>query len=62
MTPEPTASWRWWLGLQLGIGMAGGATWLAGAVLAEEFVAGVGCGLLVGALILSLGRRATRGD
>lgn len=58
MKKEPTESWRWWLNLQLGIGVAGAAIWIVGAVLEEDFVAGVGCGLLIGALILRFGRRA----
>ncbi len=58
MTGEPTATFRWWLRLQLGIAVAGAATWVVGAALAEDFVAGVGCGLLIGALALRFGRRA----
>lgn len=60
MSPdEPTASFRWWLRLQLGMALAGAVVWLVGAVLTEDFVAGVGCGLLIGALLLRLGRRNT---
>ena len=55
--PEPTASLRWWLRLQIGLALAGGAVWFTGAFLEEDFVAGVGCGLLVAALALRLGRR-----
>lgn len=55
------ASWRWWLNLQLGFAVTGGAVWLTGAILEQDFVAGVGCGLLVGALLLRLGRKAADG-
>lgn len=54
---EPTASFRWWLRLQLGIALAGAVVWMTGAVLREDFVAGIGCGMLIGALLLRLGRR-----
>lgn len=54
----PTASARWWLNLQIAFGAAGGLAWLAGAMLDEEFVTGVGCGLLIAALLLRFGRRA----
>lgn len=56
--PEPTASRRWWLRLQIGLALAGGAVWFAGVFLHEDFVAGVGCGLLVAALALRFGRTA----
>lgn len=56
----PTTTYRWWLRLQLGLVVAGSATWLVGAVLGEDFVTGVGVGLLVGALALRLGRRAAK--
>lgn len=61
MAGEPTRSVRWWLGLQVGIGLAGGLAWFAGAMLREDFVAGVGCGMLIGALALRLGRKAAEG-
>lgn len=55
-------SYRWWLRLQVTFGLAGGAAWVAGAVLEEEFVTGAGLGLFVAALGLRLGRRATPDD
>lgn len=39
--------------------LVGAIIWLVGAVLTEDFVAGVGCGMLIGALLLRLGRRNT---
>lgn len=57
---RPTTTYRWWLRLQLGLLLAGGITWLIGAVLEEEFVTGAGAGMLVGALALRLGRRAAQ--
>lgn len=52
-------SWhRWWLNLQIGFGVAGGLAWLLGAAIEQDFVAGVGCGLLVAALFLRFGRTA----
>lgn len=57
MTAEPTDSVRWWLWLQLGLALAGGAVWFVGAAREHDFLAGVGCGLLVAALVLRLGRR-----
>lgn len=58
---EPTGTFRWWLGLQVTLGLLGGAVWLAGAILEEDFISGAGCGLLVAALILRLGRKAADG-
>ena len=58
---EPTATFRGWLGLQVTLGLSGGAVWLVGAILEQEFVAGVGCGLLIGALVLRFGRQAADG-
>lgn len=55
---RPTSTYRWWLRLQLGLLLAGGATWLVGAAVEEDFVTGAGVGMLVGALVLRLGRRA----
>ncbi|WP_419937047.1 hypothetical protein [Candidatus Palauibacter sp.] len=46
----------WWLRLQIGLGLAGGATWFIGALTEQDFVAGAGCGLLVAAVVLRLGR------
>lgn len=51
-----TATRDWWLRLQIGLGLAGGAAWFVGALIERDFVAGVGCGLLVAALVLRLGR------
>ena len=56
---ESRSSFRWWLRLQIGLALTGGATWLAGAVLQQEFVSGVGLGLLLGALALRLGRTSS---
>ena len=58
MTSDGPGSQRWWLNLQIGYGVAGGAAWLIGAVVEQDFIAGVGCGLLVAALFLRLGRTA----
>lgn len=49
---------RWWLNLQIGLGLAGGLVWFAGAAWEQDFVAGVGCGLIAAALVLRLGRKA----
>lgn len=57
---RPTTTYRWWLRLQLGLLLAGGAVWLVGAALEEDFVTGAGAGLLVGALVLRVGRRAAK--
>lgn len=54
----PTTTYRWWLRLQVGLLLAGGATWVVGAALEESFLTGAGAGMLVGALVLRLGRRA----
>ncbi|WP_420617214.1 hypothetical protein [Candidatus Palauibacter sp.] len=55
--PEASTSRRdWWLRLQIGLGLAGGATWFIGAFTEQDFVAGAGCGLLVAAVVLRLGR------
>ena len=49
----------WWLGLQLVLGALGVLAWVAGAlVLHEDFLSGLGLGLLVGGLLLRFGRRA----
>ena len=48
---------RWWLNLQISLGLAGGAAWLAGTYLEQNFVSGVGTGLVLAALILRLARR-----
>lgn len=56
------ASFRWWLGLQLGLVLGGGAVWFGGAVLEEDFVSGVGVGLVLAALLLRFGRTSTADD
>lgn len=56
----PTESYRWWLRLQLGLGLGGGGAWVVGVVLGEDFVTGIGLGLLIAALALRLGRRSAR--
>lgn len=58
---DPTDGFRWWLRLQITLGLLGGAVWLAGAILEQAFVAGVGCGILIGGLILRLGRKGVGG-
>lgn len=55
-------TYRWWLGLQVTLGVVGGIAWLAGAVLEEEFVTGMGLGFFVSALLLRFGRRSTADD
>ncbi|MEJ2318016.1 MAG: hypothetical protein P8Y10_07715 [Gemmatimonadales bacterium] len=55
-----TGTVGWWLRLQLGLGLAGGLVWLAGAAAGGDFFSGVGAGLLIAALVLRLGRRAAR--
>jgi len=57
-SPPPTASFRWWLNLQIALGLSGGVVWFAGAAWSHDFLAGVGCGLIAGALLLRIGRRA----
>jgi len=52
----PVQTVRWWLNLQVTFAMAGGAVWFAGAMVEQDFVAGAGCGLIVAALLLRLGR------
>lgn len=58
MNDPPTESKRWWVGLQAGYGLGGGAVWLAGEVSENEFLAGAGLGLVVAALLLRFGRLA----
>ncbi|WP_419163906.1 hypothetical protein [Candidatus Palauibacter sp.] len=58
---EPTASRDWWLKLQLTLGLTGGATWFGGSLLEQDFLAGVGCGLVLAALVLRVGRRTAAG-
>lgn len=57
---RPTTTYRWWLRLQLGLLLAGGVVWLVGAALEQDFLTGAGAGMLVGALVLRLGRRAAK--
>jgi hypothetical protein len=57
---EMTGTVGWWLRLQLGLGLAGGLVWLAGAAAGTDFLSGVGAGLLIAALVLRLGRRTAR--
>ena len=57
---DPTESFRWWLRLQVGIAVAGASAWIVGALLGEDFLSGVGCGLLVAALTLRFGRASAR--
>jgi hypothetical protein len=51
-------SFLWWLRLQLGLAMAGGAVWVVGVIVGRDFFTGLGAGLLIAALTLRLGRRA----
>lgn len=62
MTPDSPISHHWWLKLQIGYGVAGGLAWLVGAAIDQDFIAGVGCGLLVAALLLRLGRTSAVGE
>ena len=62
MTTESRATVRWWLGLQVTLTLTGGSVWLGGAILEHDFVSGVGCGMLIGALALRLGRSAAKPD
>ncbi|MDH3732518.1 MAG: hypothetical protein OEU54_03250 [Gemmatimonadota bacterium] len=52
---------RWWLNFQVSFGLAGGATWLAGTYLEQEFVAGIGAGLVLAALLLRMARAPAEG-
>lgn len=57
--PEGTPdTFRWWLRLQVGLMLGGGAVGVVGLVTEEDFVVGAAVGLLVGGLALRLGRRA----
>jgi len=53
---------RWWLNLQISFGLLGGAVWLAGTYFEQEFVSGIGAGLIFAALLLRMGRRAAEDD
>lgn len=55
---EALGAARWWLNLQIGLGLAGGATWFVGAMLEYDFISGVGLGLILAALVLRFGRTA----
>lgn len=57
---EVTGTPKFWLDLQVALGLSGGVIWFAGAALEQEFVAGVGCGFIASALILRLGRASAR--
>ncbi len=59
---EITTSRRWWLNLQIGLGLAGGAIWFVGAMWGQEFLTGVGCGFIASALVLRLGRKSVSAD
>lgn len=54
-TPE---TFRWWLRLQVGLMLGGGAVAVAGLITEEDFVVGAAVGLLAGGLVLRFGRRA----
>lgn len=62
MSEHRTAAKSWWVGLQAGFGLGGGAVWVGGKAVGSEFVAGAGLGLVVAALILRFGRRAADGE
>ncbi len=62
MSDERAPSFRWWLRLQLGLALAGGAVWLLGVAIERDFFTGLGAGLLIAALILRFGRRAATRD
>lgn len=56
------AARRWWLNLQIALALSGGAFWFVGAYLEEDFLSGVGAGLVAAALIMRIGRRAASDD
>lgn len=58
----PDGDRGWWLNLQIGFGLGGGAVWFAGAMFEQDFVSGLGAGLIVAALLLRFGRGATTPD
>lgn len=59
MTDRRTpATFRWWLRLQVGLMLGGGAVGVVGLLTEEDFVVGAAVGLLVGGLVLRFGRRA----
>lgn len=53
-----TTAFRWWLRLQVGLMLGGGAVGVVGLVTEEDFVVGLAVGLLAGGLALRFGRRA----
>jgi len=53
-TADPSA--RSWLNLQISFGLGGGAVWFLGVMLAEDFISGLGGGLVLAALLLRLAR------
>ncbi len=53
---------RWRVKLQVTLGLSGGAVWFVGVMWKQDFMAGVGCGLIAAALILRLGRTASIDD
>lgn len=53
-----TAAYRWWLRLQVGLMLGGGAVGVVGLATEEDFVVGLAVGLLAGGLVLRFGRRA----
>lgn len=55
---RPEATVRWWLNLQIALGLSGGLVWFVGAMWTHDFLSGVGCGLIAAALLLRIGRRA----
>ena len=58
MSEREAPSFRWWLRLQLGLAMSGGAVWIIGVLVKRDFLTGLGAGLLIAALTLRLGRRS----
>ena len=58
MTEHEPLSFRWWLRLQFGLALVGGAAWVTGVLVGRDFLTGLGAGLLIAALVLRLGRRA----
>ncbi len=55
---DPTAATKWWLKMQIGLGIGGGAVWFLGTLVEQNFIAGLGFGLIASALILRIGRAA----
>lgn len=52
----------WWLNLQVSFALAGGAVWLGGTLFEQDFIGGVGAGLILAALLLRMGRKDAEGD